>query len=304
MSVKKYDRHSKFLDAILQAELSAISKRVYLERWKVLLQELQTDIFDIITHPDKHLPWFRERFTSKATLKSYLSAVLAIFRHNNGLRDQEKEAREKWYAAFNEVHEEIEERYRHNEPTEKQKEAYVPFSEIIKARDGLEAGTDEKLLLSFYTYLPPLRCDFNRVRIYRGEVPDNQTESNYILLQPATVGTSYLVLREFKTHKQFTDYKKELPEELVKELRKNLQTHPRDYLFMDRSGQPYQPKSYIQWANRVFARVLGKRMTISMVRHSYINSLDFNKLTVAEKEQIAKDMAHSVGTQDRYRLIF
>jgi hypothetical protein len=41
-----------------------------------------------------------------------------------------------------------------------------------------------------------------------------------------------------------------------------------------------------------------------MIRHAYINSLDFNKLTVAEKENIAKDMAHTIGTQDRYRLIF
>jgi hypothetical protein len=299
--MQKYDHESNFLDAIIQAELSAISKRVYLERWKVLLQEIKRDIYHILTHPDEYIPWFQQRFQSKATLKSYFSAVMAVFRHNPGLRDQEKESRTKWFEAFTKVNDEIEERYRNNEPTEKQKEVYVPFSDIVKARDTLESGSDERLLLSFYTYLPPLRCDFNRVRIYRATVPLNNMENNYIVLQPSA---SYLVLQEFKTQKHFSDYKKELPDDLVKELRKNLEKHPRDYLFTDRSGNPYLAKSYIQWANRVFAKALGKRMTISMVRHSFINSLDFNKLTIAEKEQIAKDMAHSVGTQDRYRLIF
>jgi len=51
-------------------------------------------------------------------------------------------------------------------------------------------------------------------------------------------------------------------------------------------------------------KLFNKPLTISLIRHSYINSLDFNKLSVIEKENIAKDMAHTVNTQDRYRLIF
>lgn len=306
MPLTLYTQNSPFLDAIINAELSAISKRAYLERWKVIIQELKRDIYDIITHPDELVPWFKQRFPCDSTLKSYLSAVLAIFRHNPGLMEQHKELRTKWYEAFQEVHARIDERYRHNQPTQKQKDVYVPFSDIIAARNKLDIGSEDKLLLSFYTYLPPLRCDFNHVRIYRGNIneSDPTIETNYIHLRPSSIGPSYLILGEFKTQKSFPDYKKELPEELTKELRKSLELEPRNYLFIDRNGRPFHPKSYIQWANRIFARVLGKRMTVSMIRHSFINSLDFNKLTVAEKEQIAKDMAHSVTTQDRYRLIF
>lgn len=298
----RYDHTTNYFDAILSAELSTISKRVYLERWKVLLQELQRDVYDILTHPDEVIPWLRNRYTSESTLKSYFNAVLAVFRHNSGLKEQELSARTKWYEAFQEVHEQIEERYRRNEPTQHQKEVYVPFSEIVAARDKLPSGSDERLLLSFYTYLPPLRCDFNHVRIYHGAIDNAHPSDNYIILKPGN--GSILVLKEFKTTKTYTDYQKELPAELVKELRISLENHPREYLFMDRNGNPFASKSYIQWANRIFAKVLGKRMTISMVRHSFINSLDFNRLTIAEKEEIAKDMAHSVATQDRYRLIF
>jgi hypothetical protein len=287
----------------MKAELSATSKRVYLERVKVLLQEHKTDIYDIITDPKKYIQWITNHYDSDQSRKAYLSGVLAIFRHNEGLKEQEKDAYLQWYRAFQEVHERIEERYKRNEPTEKQKAGYVPFEKIVEARDTLKKGSYERLLFALYTYLPPLRCDFNRVRIYKSHVPSSgDVEKNYIVL---TSKDATLYLNEYKTkNKASTVYEKQFPEDLIKELRDSLEEYPRDWLFLDNNGNPFQPKSYTKWANRIFERVLKKKMTISMIRHAFINSLDFNKITVAEKEAIAKDMAHTVGTQDRYRLIF
>jgi hypothetical protein len=75
-------------------------------------------------------------------------------------------------------------------------------------------------------------------------------------------------------------------------------------LFMDREKKPYKENSYNRWVNRTLQKLFNKPLTISLIRHSYINSLDFNKMTIVQKEMIAKDMAHTVNTQDRYRLIF
>lgn len=301
-TASSYNKDSPLLDGIMNANLSQVSKRVYLERLKVLMQVHKVDLYTLITEPKKYIEWILNNYESDQTRKSYLSGVLSLFRHNSGLKDQEKEAYLQWYEAFQTVHERIEERYKRNEPTDKQKEGYVPFHQIVAARNTLGKGSDERLLFSMYTYLPPLRCDFNRVRIYKGHVPEDEKEQNYIVM---TNKEATLYLNEYKTkNKAVAPYEKKLPDELVEELRASLDSKPRNWLFVDSSLNPYHPKSYTKWANRVFARILKKRMTISMIRHAFINSLDFNKITVAEKEAIARDMAHTVGTQDRYRLIF
>lgn len=300
MKSKKYNTQSPFIQSIVDATLSPISKKIYLERLRKMMQTMEKDIFTLITKPKPTIAWIQATYPSLQTQKSYVSAILAVFRHNEGLKDQEKRAYDEWYQHFQTVHKDIDERYRRNEPTARQKDAYVPFADIIAARDALTKGSPERLLFSMYTYIPPLRCDFNKLRIYHSTVPTNP-EKNYLLLKG---NESKLVLHEFKTERKLQGYEKLLGMDLVQEIQTSLDKDPRIWLFMDRNSQPYTAKSFTQWANRTFAKILKKPMTVSLVRHSYINSLDFNTLTVAQKEEIAKDMAHTVGTQDRYRLIF
>jgi hypothetical protein len=297
----RFTARTDFLKPIMEAELSDVTRKIYLERWRVILQHHQVDIFTILTQPKKYIAWIKNTYESLATQKSYLSAVLAVFRHNVGMKEQRNKAYRDWYAAFQAIHDQIDERYKRNEPSSRQKEGYVPFEEVVKARDRLEKGTDERLLLSIYTHIPPLRADFNRVRLYEGALPSSSREKNYIHLRDAK---AILVLREFKTAGKMDDYEKELPQALVEEIEASVARHPRDYLFEDREHKPYRASTFNKWANRILARIFGKNLTISLMRHSFINSLDFNKLTVAEKEAIARDMTHTVGTQDRYRLIF
>lgn len=297
----KFSANHDFLQAIIDAQLSDISRRVYLERWKVILEHFEVDVFTVLTQPKKYIQWIRSTYDSLATQKSYISAVLAVFRHNEGLKTQRKTAYQQWYDAFKDVHTKIDEKYKKNEPSDKQVAGYVPYDEIVKKRDGLEKGSDERLLLSVYTYIPPLRCDFNAIRVFEDEKPSS--DKNYILLN-SKENKAHMILQEFKTAQKMDKYEKELPEALVIEIKDSLFKNPRNYLFQDREGKPYRASSYNKWANRVLFRLFGRHLTISLIRHSYINSLDFNKLTVEEKENIAKDMTHTIGTQDRYRLIF
>lgn len=305
MPKKRYTSAHDFLKGIMEADLSDQSRRIYLERWRTLLTHFQTDVFSILTEPKKYITWIKKTYDSPATQKSYLSAVLAMFRHNDGLKEQRKKAYLTWYNAFTEIHQLIDDRYKKNQPSDKQVAGYVPFDDIVKKRDELDMGTDERLLLSVYTHIPPLRCDFNAVRIYEeDELPSDakKQEKNFIHLREHE--PSVMVLHEFKTAGSMEPYKRDLPPLLVKEIQASLLKNPRTYLFEDRSKKPYRASSYNKWANRTLLKLFGKNLTISLIRHSYINSLDFNKITVEDKERIAKDMTHTVGTQDRYRLIF
>jgi len=313
--VPKYAVKSDLIQPILNAELSPVTKRVYLTRLRTILGETGKSIFAVATNPAEHLAWVRGWSEAPATQKSYIAAILAVFRHNEGLKDQQPQAYQDWYAAFQEINGAIDERYKNNEPSARQKEGYVPYDEIVAKRDALPDGSDDRLLLSLYTYLPPLRCDFNRLRIYDAEPAATAkdaaaapAELNYIVLPRRAAGganVALLVLGEFKTRAHHAEpLRKELPEPLTEQLRLSVHARDRDWVFTDRSGGPYSATSYTKWTGRALARLFGRPLTVSLIRHSFINTLDMNTLTVAEKEKIAHDMAHTVAMQDRYRLIF
>ena len=290
----------KSFDCIKNADLSNVTKRTYLERLRYMIQDTKTDLYSILTNPKKYLDWIKNHSSSLQTQKSYISAILAVFKHTPDIKKTEQKHYYDWYHGFKEIHQQIDQKYKMNKPTDKQQEAYVAYADIIRKRDELEKGSRERLLLSMYTYLPPLRSDFNQVYLY-----DKKTTSfehpNYIRLFDSV---PKLILNEYKTVTKNDSFEKELPSELVNEINESLNKDPREWLFMDRHKKPYKENSYNRWVNRTLQKLFKKALTISLIRHSYINSLDFNKMTIIEKEQIAKDMAHTVNTQDRYRLIF
>ena len=289
----------KSFQCITDADLSPVTKRTYLERLRYMIQNTKTELYEIITHPSKYIEWIKKHSPSLQTQKSYISGILAVFKHTPNLKDAERKHYYEWYQEFKKIHEKIDDHYKQNEPSQKQKEAYVPYQEIVAKRNTLGKGSKEKLLLSLYTYLPPLRSDFNKVYLYENPQKTYEHENYILLFDPPT-----LVLNEFKTTKKKEGYERVLPEELVEEIKASLAKNPREWLFMDRDKKPYKSGSFTKWANRTLKSLFTKPLTISLIRHSYINQLDFNRLTVQEKEDIAKDMAHTVTTQDRYRLIF
>jgi hypothetical protein len=300
---KKYSAESDLLKSIIDSNLSQVSKRVYVERLKSMVTEFKTNVYWIITHPDEVLEWIDKKSKILSTQKSYIISILAVYKHNEGLKVQLEKYYKKWFAKFSEIDEAITQRYKTNEPSERQLNAYVPFNEILKKRDSLEEGNIDKLLLSFYTHIRPLRADFNAVRIYKHDdkIPDKK-EANYIIFE--SPNKALLFLHEFKTQRSHTEYKKDLPDELIKELKASLSKRPREWLFVDKFGKPYKAtNSYTRWANRTFEKLFGKPLTITLIRHSYISSLDQNALTTLEKEEIAKEMAHSRGMQELYRFV-
>ena len=298
----KYTKDTNYIEAISNANLSLISKRTYLERIKMISANLEKPIFWILKNPKETIEWIFKQSSAETTRKSYVSAILAIYKHNEGLKDAEgfSNSYKEWLEKFKELDTAIGERYKLNKPSDKQQEGYVPFKEIVKKRDELDKGSIDKLLLGFYTYIKPLRADFNCVKIYKKivatiKIPENE---NYIDLNEKK-----LILQEYKTQKKHDKIEIVIPSELIDELETSLKNKPRDYLFIDRSGKPYHFNSYTRWANRTFFKLFKKHLTISLIRHSYISSLDQNALTTKDKEEIAYAMGHTKGMQELYRFV-
>jgi hypothetical protein len=228
---------------------------------------------------------------------NYYSAIVAFLDHE--APPDLKGLKEHWKAIQKENQKPIAEHYLEQEPTELQKGTELVWKEALAIRDALPIGI-ERLLIGFYTHIPPVRADYNATQLLRqgDTIPSDE---NYILL-----GTEYkLVIQSFKTGKTYGTIEHILPEPLKNELEASLKTDPRKWLFIKRrvnSKAPEEcmsPSEYSSWANRILTRVFGKRTNITAFRHAYASSIDFNKPYRELKAETSK-MGHSVEMSMKY----
>jgi hypothetical protein len=130
----------------------------------------------------------------------YISAVVAFIKHI--LKD------EKLFNQWKEIERtnstSIMDHYDNNAPTEKQKDKLISFQEIQTIRQSLPKGSIERLLLSFYTLIEPIRADYFATEIVGPT--QTPTEENYIVLAPSVSAptTAQLMVQDFKTKQSCT----------------------------------------------------------------------------------------------------
>ena len=294
----------KDLEAAIAAneDLSDISKKNYVAKVRALSSRAGKSINYIITHPDVYIPLIKEWYPNPTSHKAHYSTILSLFRYNPEFKAKNNAHFEKWTNSFRGADDEVSKRYELNQPSAKQIAGYVPYSEIIKARDELPVGHMHRLLLGCYTYIRPLRCEYGRLAIYKRHVPAESVEPNYVLLKGADDAT--LIISKFKTQKHHDSFRIELPEPLVKDLLASLEELPRDWLFQNVNGDPFGSSQFSKWASIVFEKIFKRPLTVSLIRHSFINELDFNSMSIVDKKEIASAMGHTVAMQDKYRLLF
>lgn len=297
-----YTGRSNFIGNLMKnSELAEKTRQNYADRAAFLRRETKKGLFFILKNPDTYIKWIHGRYPNVETAKTYISLILAIFKHNPGLPEQLSTAHAAWTAEFKCINEQIDQRINDNRPSERQQEAFVSYEELCKKRDELEPGSIDRLLLGFFTHIPPSRADLGATALYytRSIPPESARAANYIL------NNRILVLTKFKTSKFYSKIEKPLPEPLVADLEKSLMKEPRKWLFVGKNGEPYMKNNtFTKWTTGRFLKLFGRPLSITTIRHSYISSLDFNSLSENEKRHIAQQMMHSVATQGKYRFIF
>lgn len=228
----------------------------------------------------------------------YVTALKSLFQEAPGLKQKYPEIFMKWDEIHKLIREPINAKYQSNKPTDRQEEAYVSFEELEKKRDSLEIGSDARLLLSLYTLVPPLRSDYNLVAIYKND--KDIKYDNYLILNK----NPYLVITKYKTAKTYKDIKIYLPKKLVKEIKESLKLKPREFIFVQKNGKPYEKSNtFNRWANRTLKSLFDKKnISLSTLRHIYISRRDLKleEKSGLERNKIAQIMGHSVGTQQNY----
>jgi integrase len=170
----------------------------------------------------------------------------------------------------------INEQRNQTEKTEKEKEYWLNWDDIIKRRNELE-GLD-RIILSLYTWLPPRRAkDFGTMEI------NSKTGNSF---EPRT---QRFIFRDYKTAGTYGEQVIDVPDDLYIELM--------DYLKGRESGKllPISTVSITKHLNSIFKP---KKISVSALRHIY-DTHHFGE-TKKRMNDTARLMAHSSAQQQQY----
>ena len=297
---------SKFEQIIKKSNLSPISKEMYISRLKRLVKITGKDVDWILKNADETFRIMVEdkKISELQSQKAYINSILTLFKHTNDLKNTMSESYSKWLECFRRVNSQAQMKYETCQASQKQKDVFVSWENILEKRDSLEKTSLEYLILCLYSMIPPSRADMNEIKIYSNYIPNDEEEKefpNYLIIDGNKMT---LVYNEFKSKsKKMQKYENDLPECLIDVIKTSLANDPRDFLITSpKTKKPYHnPHSYTVFVDRMLLKLFGKNVTINTLRHSFINSVDLNKLTPLEKKNLSKKLMHSTSTFDRYR---
>ena len=295
--------------------LSATSKKAYAMRLRFLASKRRKPILDIILEADQSLAWLCQTYSELCTRKGIISAVLATVRRcppKLALRLQK--AQQIWLQELILLDHALQQRYKSNLPTARQAAGHVPWANIVRLRDKLPRGSKARLLLCMYSLgMAPMRADYNRAVLlsFCGETDlldadlQRVAEENFLVLpkQQCRGRPAMLYLREYKTSARRGVYKRALHPKLTTEIQASLIQEPRQWLVQGKGNKPYTAKQFSKWACKTLRSLFGKPLTLTGLRHSFLSSLEWTVLSRLDREEIARNMAHSVDQQELYRFV-
>lgn len=285
--------------------LSKTTKTLYskkLAQWVDFTKEKM--LYELLTEPDMAMtalttsPYIKHSATNHHV---YISALVGFVTHiypKTHIGEENKNSEEilkEWKEIQKGNWEPLSEHYAKNEPTERQKDKQMDINEIEAIRQTLKKGSPERLLLTLYTRMEPVRADYYATEIHHE--PYESKEENYIILTPTT---GHVVINDFKTKNRYEKIVNMMPEDVFDEVKTSLQDNPRTYLFITDDNGPYTRKLFSNWACRALTRVLNQPMTLTVLRHLYITKKIKENTSLEDLKEIAKKMGHSRDMQRVY----
>lgn len=307
-----------FYDALKKGLDNANSRKNYEHRLNSLIRKLKEHgvaedapkdklVAHVLTHPRKYMPVLVKAYNEQgATIKNVFTMVLALFKYAN-LKCRYEGPYVKWKRFHESYAAKEQEHYNSNDPTKKQRNNYISFEEMKEKLEGWKhphetvASSLQYTLICMYYHIRPKRADFGRIKVY--EKDPRRRDINYLVLHEKD---AKFVLNNYnKTGAKGEPIVEPVPGELADVITASLARHPRRYLFVGRDGRPFKTSNaYSKFVIHTYKTHFGRGVGVSMLRHIYISErLDMNKLTVKDKDDIAKAMGHSRRQQEQYKLM-
>jgi hypothetical protein len=255
------------------------------------------------------------------TLTDDLGAVLATAKHAMSERQREHTAHYMtvWQAAHKRIQGQAQAAFNSNKASEKQRDGFVPYSELCAVRDSLPYGNPLRLWLALSTMLPCARAgDYANCRLFFHAPSQEELAEhtdNYLVL---TTEAQYVHLRVFKTSRCYPNgIKIAIPHCLSVEIAQSLKMNRRHYLFVQEkdAAKPYAiHKSFAGYLEKHLKHALrNANATPQLVRRAWVTeaharlrpaleSSDPGRVELAKAKMalIAHCCAHAVDTHQKY----
>lgn len=303
----------RFTDLLNRTFENEKTRENYASRLRSLLKHMnpksEAGLLEILEHPDIYYPKMQIAYPSLTTRKNILTAILVLFREDEGLKETAEAAGKQWHQLHDTLARHQDVRVKRSEPDDKQIAKYTSFEEIEAKYEELKnvgghrtkRKSQQFLLMSVLVHLRPKRADLGSIHIFYNKDP-NRTDINYIVLRKKRDGSSFLVMNMYKTSKYYQTVEEDLQEGLVRDILTSIKRWPRNFLFVKEDGEPMSNNTYTQFVQATFKELFGRETGVSLLRHIYISEkLDFDDMTLEEQEEEARLMLHTSGLQRRYK---
>ena len=298
------------------------SIKIYREQVKKLYQSVNGDIpitmeglakiivnFDMVkNYLDKP-----ENDFSTATKKNYVNNALNIVMYITDINNyynvkpiKINKIREAITTYWEQLIEKVNKQYLENNKVEDKHIDIKEYQNVLKnVRKLIDSKTDNKfllqdyLLLLFYEgkYIPPLRNNYATLIITEPK-DDLLSSENYLITNN---GKNEILINQDKVDKKMGSktYKINKRSILNKYLNKliNIRLEEgKDYLLENTEGNRLSTNGLTKLLQKIFLTHFNKKISSSDLRHIYISNLSPD-LTNKKLDKIAKDMRHSIQTQ-------
>lgn len=285
-------------------KLSDSSKKQYIYNIGLIERKWGKSVDHCLQYPDQCVQYINSTYKELQTRKAFINALATLFKHDEGVRNVYEESMDAWYNYAVKANDAVSSRYEQGYATKRQEEVYVPWEEVLRKLDELgeaEYAGNRHLLLAMFVLEEPKRQDYGSLKIYFEDkgVPDKNELSNYIILRKKK--NAVLILSDYKTAKTYGTLKLELRSELTKIIVTSLIRRPREYLFVNKWGRPFNDETFTKYTNKVFEGIFGKHVTVTTLRHSIIRYFLGRGITHADKTILSRRMCHGVAMQSAYQ---
>lgn len=295
-----------YLANLYKSDLAERSKSTHLERCRMLIRSCNKPLDIILKNPQESYQHMRTKYSDASTLNCMLGTVLSIMKHNKGepsFADDSRVVKE-WRDIKRTIKQQLHDKSLDGNKSLREEKGWINWNDVLTKEQelaGTQYASDNHLLLALYCLIPPGRLDYNEVEIMYKEPPEERDTNYLVITGPETM---HIFLNQYKTAKKYGMYRKELPVPLCRIIHESLKKKPRKYLITQvrNVNLPMSNKStYQKYVSACMKKLFKKPVTVNILRHSFISSIDYNSKTPRDLVGFARDMRHSLEQQVFYR---
>ena len=301
--VKEQTKHTKNPKTLNKKEFKRL-------QWGNMLK-LYRDIHNTTTYDCESLDWLKDTkkvidfikqkypkpntYIAKISNLASITSVLEGF--NEAYRDYSKVSTSDRVAKTN-----IDD---NNELTDKERKDILPWNQLKDLYKNEELSLKTRAIIGLYTTIPPRRAELGKLLTIVYDDKDLDPDFNYLVIDENTKKPKKIVMLKYKTDDVYGRYNIKLNNETYKTILQQyiIENNLRDYsvVFGTQSGSYY--KSFSNIISDQFKTAVKKKISVNLLRHSYISDFLSTKRSLAERKALAKQMGHSIHVQATYERI-